>query len=115
MRRAGGGRIVNVSDWLPVSGRPRDTGHTPYYASKAAVKALTESLALELAPRRPGERRRATYSLAFSGVPKNISSTLSFPITRTSSCIVLYIRMIMTRMISIPKKCGHTISASNLS
>ena len=50
MRRAGGGRIVNVSDWLPVSGRPSYTGYTPYYASKAAVKALTESLALELAP-----------------------------------------------------------------
>jgi NAD(P)-dependent dehydrogenase (short-subunit alcohol dehydrogenase family) len=50
MRRVGGGRIVNVSDWLPVSGRPRYTGYTPYYASKAAVTALTESLALELAP-----------------------------------------------------------------
>jgi NAD(P)-dependent dehydrogenase (short-subunit alcohol dehydrogenase family) len=50
MRRAGGGRIVNVSDWLPVSGRPSYTGYTPYYASKATVKALTESLALELAP-----------------------------------------------------------------
>src|SRR5262249_7793795 len=35
MRRAGGGRIVNVSDWLPVSGRPHYTGYTPYYASKA--------------------------------------------------------------------------------
>ena len=50
MRRAGGGRIVNVSDWLPVSGRPLYTGYTPYYASKAAVAALTQSLALELAP-----------------------------------------------------------------
>jgi len=50
MRRAGGGRIVNVSDWLPVSGRPRYTRYTPYYVSKAAVMALTESLALELAP-----------------------------------------------------------------
>ncbi|HJW68932.1 MAG TPA: SDR family oxidoreductase, partial [Candidatus Binatia bacterium] len=50
MRRAGGGRIVNVSDWLPVSGRPRYPGYTPYYTSKAAVTALTESLALELAP-----------------------------------------------------------------
>ena len=50
MRRAGGGRIVTVSDWLPVSGRPRYLGYTPYYASKAAVAALTESLALELAP-----------------------------------------------------------------
>jgi len=50
MRRAGGGRIVNVSDWLPVSGRPRYPHYTPYYASKAAVTAITESLALELAP-----------------------------------------------------------------
>jgi NAD(P)-dependent dehydrogenase (short-subunit alcohol dehydrogenase family) len=50
MRRAGGGRIVNVSDWLPVSGRPRYHDYTPYYVSKAAVTALTESLALELAP-----------------------------------------------------------------
>lgn len=50
MRRAGAGRIVNVSDWLPVSGRPRYRDYTPYYASKAAVTALTESLALELAP-----------------------------------------------------------------
>ena len=50
MRRAGGGRIVNVSDWLPVSGRPLYTGYTPYYTSKAAVAALTQSLALELAP-----------------------------------------------------------------
>jgi NAD(P)-dependent dehydrogenase (short-subunit alcohol dehydrogenase family) len=50
MQRAGAGRIVNVSDWLPASGRPRYAGYTPYYVSKAAVKALTETLALELAP-----------------------------------------------------------------
>jgi NAD(P)-dependent dehydrogenase (short-subunit alcohol dehydrogenase family) len=50
MRRGGGGRIVNVSDWLPVSGRPRYHGYAAYYASKAAVTAITESLALELAP-----------------------------------------------------------------
>src|SRR5262245_16646249 len=50
MRRAGAGRIVNVSDWLAASGRPRYTGYTPYYVSKAAVMALTETLALELAP-----------------------------------------------------------------
>src|SRR5262245_23895995 len=50
MRRAGGGRVVNVSDWLPVSGRPRYRDYTPYYASKAAVTAVTEALALELAP-----------------------------------------------------------------
>ena len=50
MQRAGAGRIVNVSDWLSASGRPRYTGYTPYYVSKAAVTALTETLALELAP-----------------------------------------------------------------
>lgn len=50
MRRAGGGRIVNFADWLPASGRPRYQGFLPYYVGKAAVVALTESLALELAP-----------------------------------------------------------------
>lgn len=50
MQRTGAGRIVNVADWLPASGRPRYPGYTPYYVSKAAVIALTESLALELAP-----------------------------------------------------------------
>jgi NAD(P)-dependent dehydrogenase (short-subunit alcohol dehydrogenase family) len=49
MRRAGGGRIVNVADWLVRSGRPRYTGFTPYYVAKAGVVALTESLALEVA------------------------------------------------------------------
>jgi len=44
------GRIINISDWLTVSGRPRYKGYVPYYTSKAAVTALTESLALELAP-----------------------------------------------------------------
>ncbi len=50
MKARGGGRIINFSDWLPASGRPRYKGYTPYYASKAALTALTESLALELAP-----------------------------------------------------------------
>jgi NAD(P)-dependent dehydrogenase (short-subunit alcohol dehydrogenase family) len=45
-----GGRIINFADWLPVSGRPRYKGYVPYYSSKATVVALTESLALELAP-----------------------------------------------------------------
>ena len=48
MRGAGGGRIVNFADWLVRSGRPRDTGFTPYYVAKAGVVALTESLVLEL-------------------------------------------------------------------
>lgn len=50
MRTSGGGRIVNFADWLPISRRPLYKGYVPYYVSKAAVAALTESLALELAP-----------------------------------------------------------------
>ena len=51
MKQGGsGGRIINFADWLPASGRPRYRGYVPYYASKAAVVALTESLALEWAP-----------------------------------------------------------------
>lgn len=49
LRRQGGGRIVNFSDWLPVSGRPRYVGYLGYYVAKAGVAALTEALALELA------------------------------------------------------------------
>ncbi len=47
MRAAGGGRIVNVADWLARSGRPHYKGFTSYYVAKAGVIALTESLALE--------------------------------------------------------------------
>jgi NAD(P)-dependent dehydrogenase (short-subunit alcohol dehydrogenase family) len=50
LRAGGGGRIVTVSDWTAASGRPRYTGYVPYYVAKAGVKALTEALALELAP-----------------------------------------------------------------
>jgi NAD(P)-dependent dehydrogenase (short-subunit alcohol dehydrogenase family) len=50
MRQRGGGRIVNFSDWLSKSGRPRYLGFLPYYVAKAGVIALTEALALELAP-----------------------------------------------------------------
>lgn len=50
MRRAGGGRIVNFTDWVAASERPRYTGFLAYYVAKAGVKALTEALALELAP-----------------------------------------------------------------
>jgi NAD(P)-dependent dehydrogenase (short-subunit alcohol dehydrogenase family) len=49
MRARGGGRIVNFSDWLARSGRPRYLGYLPYYVAKAGVMALTEALALELA------------------------------------------------------------------
>ena len=49
MRTRGGGRIINVSDWVAKSGRPRYRGFLPYYVAKAGVIALTEALALELA------------------------------------------------------------------
>jgi NAD(P)-dependent dehydrogenase (short-subunit alcohol dehydrogenase family) len=49
MRRGRGGRIVNFSDWVARSGRPRYRGFLPYYVAKAGVIALTEALALELA------------------------------------------------------------------
>lgn len=50
MKKSGGGRIVNFSDWLPASGRPLYQDYVPYYTSKAAVAALTQSMAIELAP-----------------------------------------------------------------
>jgi NAD(P)-dependent dehydrogenase (short-subunit alcohol dehydrogenase family) len=49
MRAAGEGRIINFSDWLAASGRPRYKGYLPYYVAKRAVMGLTEALALELA------------------------------------------------------------------
>jgi NAD(P)-dependent dehydrogenase (short-subunit alcohol dehydrogenase family) len=49
MRKGRGGRIVNFSDWVARSGRPRYPGYLPYYVAKAGVIALTEALALELA------------------------------------------------------------------
>ena len=49
MRRQGGGRIVNFSDWIAKSGRPRYRGFVPYYVAKAGIIGLTEALALELA------------------------------------------------------------------
>ncbi|MGB7218727.1 MAG: SDR family oxidoreductase [Vicinamibacterales bacterium] len=49
MRKQGGGRIINFSDWTAKSGRPRYRGYLPYYVAKSGVIALTEVLALELA------------------------------------------------------------------
>jgi NAD(P)-dependent dehydrogenase (short-subunit alcohol dehydrogenase family) len=49
LRAAGGGRIVNFTDWVAASHRPRYTGYLPYYVAKMGVIALTEILALELA------------------------------------------------------------------
>jgi NAD(P)-dependent dehydrogenase (short-subunit alcohol dehydrogenase family) len=50
LRKSGRGRIVNFSDWVAASGRPRYTGYVPYYVAKSGVIGLTEALALELAP-----------------------------------------------------------------
>lgn len=49
MRRLRGGRIINFSDWIARSGRPRYKGFLTYYVAKAGVIGLTEALALELA------------------------------------------------------------------
>ena len=49
MRAQGGGRIINFSDWVAKSGRPRYYGYVPYYVAKSGAVALTEALALELA------------------------------------------------------------------
>jgi NAD(P)-dependent dehydrogenase (short-subunit alcohol dehydrogenase family) len=52
MRAAGEGRIVNFSDWIAASGRPRYPGYLAYYVAKRGVIGLTEALALELAAER---------------------------------------------------------------
>ncbi len=49
MKTQGGGRIINFTDWVARSGRPRYKGFLPYYVAKHAVVGLTEALALELA------------------------------------------------------------------
>jgi NAD(P)-dependent dehydrogenase (short-subunit alcohol dehydrogenase family) len=49
MRSAGGGRIINFTDWVAASGRPRYKSYLPYYVAKRGVIGLTEILALELA------------------------------------------------------------------
>ncbi len=49
MRRQGGGRIINFSDWVAASNRPRYRGFLPYYVAKSGVRALSEALALEVA------------------------------------------------------------------
>ena len=49
LRRAGAGRIINFTDWVAASGRPRYPGYLAYYVAKRGVVGLTEALALELA------------------------------------------------------------------
>ena len=49
LRAAGGGRIINFSDWIAASGRPRYKGYVAYYVAKRGIIGLTEALALEVA------------------------------------------------------------------
>jgi NAD(P)-dependent dehydrogenase (short-subunit alcohol dehydrogenase family) len=49
LRAAGTARIINFSDWIAASGRPRYKDFLPYFVAKRAVIGLTEALALELA------------------------------------------------------------------
>jgi len=49
LKAAGRGRIINFTDWVAASGRPRYKGFVPYYVAKRGVIGLTEALALELA------------------------------------------------------------------
>ena len=48
VRAAQGSRIINFSDWVAASGRPRYPGYVAYYVAKRGVIGLTEALALEL-------------------------------------------------------------------
>jgi NAD(P)-dependent dehydrogenase (short-subunit alcohol dehydrogenase family) len=48
LRSRGGGHIINFTDWVARSGRPRYRGYLPYYVAKTGIIALTEALALEL-------------------------------------------------------------------
>jgi NAD(P)-dependent dehydrogenase (short-subunit alcohol dehydrogenase family) len=50
MRPQGTGTIVLCADWVAASARPRYTGYVPYFVAKSGVVALTQALALELAP-----------------------------------------------------------------
>lgn len=52
MRPRRRGHIVFSADWVAASSRPRYLGYVPYYVAKAGLVALTEALALELAPDR---------------------------------------------------------------
>lgn len=45
-----GGRVINFSDWLAASGRPRYKNYLPYVTAKAGLIGLTQAQALELAP-----------------------------------------------------------------
>lgn len=50
LRAKGGGRVINFTDWVAASGRPRYKDFVPYYTAKAGVIGLTQAQALELAP-----------------------------------------------------------------
>lgn len=69
MVQRGGGRVVNLSSWLGKAGRPY---FGMYAASKAAVLALTQALALEVAPH--GVRVNAVCPGMIEGTPMRESA-----------------------------------------
>ena len=71
------GRIVNFSDWVAASGRPRYPGYLAYYVAKRGVIGLTEALALELASSTdPGQRHRAGPILPPTGTTAEESAAV---------------------------------------
>ena len=57
LRAAGGGRIINFSDWVAASGRPRYKGYVPYYVAKRGVIGLDRSARAGACRRRDSRQR----------------------------------------------------------
>ncbi len=91
LRAVGGGRVVNVSDWVARSGRPRYPGFLTYYVAKSAVIGMTEALALELAPEQIlGKRVDETADIYSIGVIMYEMSTGIPPYSRGDHMSVMY-------------------------
>jgi len=99
MRKAGGGKIINITDW---AGERPYRGYLPYCVSKAGLTALTKALAKELAPRiqviavapgpilpppdmTPTERRRVVRRVPLKrwGAPEDVANAVVFAIEGT--------------------------------
>jgi NAD(P)-dependent dehydrogenase (short-subunit alcohol dehydrogenase family) len=92
LRKQKGGRIINIASWLGKTGRPY---YGAYAASKFAVIALTQTLALELAPDRinvnaicpgiiieTGMRERAEAEFKAMGLPSAEERVSAIPLGR---------------------------------
>ncbi len=60
MKRAGGGNIINFSDWLSRSGRPRYTGYLPYYVAKTGGHRADRSARTRARARQDSRQRDRT-------------------------------------------------------